>query len=556
MIVSISQGNAAPVALTLLQATNVAGAGAKPITNPAPIWANLDTDASDTMVRQADGVSFTTDAAVKNKQIIFHVDPAYFDIAGGYDCLQVTTGASNAATSPPWTSSSRGTATAPSRCPPPSSTDAVLAGGDSRRLPPFTHIHARAVLMWVKQLIGRLAGSVVDLPYSAAENAIANGTAVAATDQEVVAAGFDVAPVAPPVALDVMPIGYRVEPTEVGGFDLFDAGGVRLNEEPLPNMAAVLSEAHDRVAATVRPANDAAGRPGAPGHHRRRLLLADYRFEPVEGGGFILFDPAGVRLGDDVLPDEEAAELALRQHYAAARGMTLEEMEAQEAEPPGAQDPGAAGWRDLHHSQRRALAARSPVPSRQYGRCRRGDRGIRDAALNRVPGQSIGRLVMSPLARSVALLSLLGAPAVQAQAPNANGFQTPVDGPSQTVMTAPFVRTMRPVHPAATTTPQQYMGHPGPSARRPTGATTLRQRGRAGHVRSAAGADRHAAGHGQWQDAPGRAAGTSKTETVDEFSGTRLGRGPETLGSASNPNGGQDRIISIMLVPIPGYPAT
>lgn len=97
VIVSISQGNAAPVALTLLQATNVAGAGAKPITNPAPIWANLDTDASDTMVRQADGVSFTTDAAVKNKQIIFHVDPAYFDIAGGYDCLQVTTGASNAA---------------------------------------------------------------------------------------------------------------------------------------------------------------------------------------------------------------------------------------------------------------------------------------------------------------------------------------------------------------------------------------------------------------------------------------------------------------------------
>lgn len=211
--------------------------------------------------------------------------------------------------------------------------------------------------MWVKQLIGRLAGSVVDLPYSAAENAIANGTAVAATDQEVVAAGFDVAPVAPPVALDVMPIGYRVEPTEVGGFDLFDAGGVRLNEEPLPNMAAVLSEAHDRVAATVLPATTLPVVQVPPVTTDAAFSLADYRFEPVEGGGFILFDPAGVRLGDDVLPDEEAAELALRQHYAAARGMTLEEMEAQEAEAARAHKILVpAGWRDLHHSQRRALA--------------------------------------------------------------------------------------------------------------------------------------------------------------------------------------------------------
>ena len=97
MLVSITQGNAATVALTILQAQNVAGLNAKPITNPAPIWANLDTDASDTMVRQPDAVSFVTDAAVKNKQILMHVDPAYFDIANGFDCLQVSTGASNAA---------------------------------------------------------------------------------------------------------------------------------------------------------------------------------------------------------------------------------------------------------------------------------------------------------------------------------------------------------------------------------------------------------------------------------------------------------------------------
>ncbi len=97
VIAKIAQGNAATVALTLQQATNVAGGGAKTISNPAPIWANLDTDASDTLTRQPDGVSFTTDAALKNKLVVFHVDPAYFDVANGYDCLIVSTGASNAA---------------------------------------------------------------------------------------------------------------------------------------------------------------------------------------------------------------------------------------------------------------------------------------------------------------------------------------------------------------------------------------------------------------------------------------------------------------------------
>lgn len=97
VIATISQGNAATVLLSVLQAQNVAGLNAKPIANPAPIWANLDTDASDTMVRQPDGVTFATDAAVKNKQVIIHVDPAYFDVANGFDCLQVSTGPSNAA---------------------------------------------------------------------------------------------------------------------------------------------------------------------------------------------------------------------------------------------------------------------------------------------------------------------------------------------------------------------------------------------------------------------------------------------------------------------------
>lgn len=96
VLAKITQGNAAPVTLTLQQAQDVSGTGAKALTNPCPIWANLDTDASDTMVRQTDGITFTTDGAVKNKHIAIHVDPAYFDVANGFKTLIVSTGASNA----------------------------------------------------------------------------------------------------------------------------------------------------------------------------------------------------------------------------------------------------------------------------------------------------------------------------------------------------------------------------------------------------------------------------------------------------------------------------
>ncbi|WP_342152334.1 hypothetical protein [Methylorubrum sp. SB2] len=96
VIVNISQGNAAVVPITLQQARDVAGTGAKALTNPVPIWANLDTDATDTLVRQADAVAFTTDAAVKSKTVVFHIDPAYLDVTNGYRTLIVSTGASNA----------------------------------------------------------------------------------------------------------------------------------------------------------------------------------------------------------------------------------------------------------------------------------------------------------------------------------------------------------------------------------------------------------------------------------------------------------------------------
>lgn len=97
ILVSLTQGNAATVTLTPMQAQDVAGTGAKVLANAVPIWSNLDTATSDTLVRRADAVNYTTDAALKNKQVVFEIDPALLDINNGFDCVYFTTGASNVA---------------------------------------------------------------------------------------------------------------------------------------------------------------------------------------------------------------------------------------------------------------------------------------------------------------------------------------------------------------------------------------------------------------------------------------------------------------------------
>jgi hypothetical protein len=96
---SINQGNAATIALTLQQCTAVDGTGAKALTVNVPIFASQDVGGAsgDVLTRQTDGVAFTTSAALTRKTIRFVVDPATLDLAGGFDCLRVTTGASNAA---------------------------------------------------------------------------------------------------------------------------------------------------------------------------------------------------------------------------------------------------------------------------------------------------------------------------------------------------------------------------------------------------------------------------------------------------------------------------
>lgn len=97
IVAYVDQGNAATIALTPKQASAVAGTGSKNLINNIQIWACLDVVALDALVRQADGVTFTTDAGVKEKMVVFQIDAAALDLAGGFDCITVATGASNVA---------------------------------------------------------------------------------------------------------------------------------------------------------------------------------------------------------------------------------------------------------------------------------------------------------------------------------------------------------------------------------------------------------------------------------------------------------------------------
>lgn len=89
-------GHATPI--SLYQAQDVAGTGAKPLASAVPIWANEDAAATDQFVRQVDGVSYAVANTVKNKIVAFHVDPDRLDINNGFKTLQVRIGASGQAT--------------------------------------------------------------------------------------------------------------------------------------------------------------------------------------------------------------------------------------------------------------------------------------------------------------------------------------------------------------------------------------------------------------------------------------------------------------------------
>lgn len=98
VVFKVAQGNAATVLVSLLQATNVAGASSKAVASGAIIASNLDTSVNDTLTGRTTAATYTTDAALKNKIVVFEFPcEQIMDVNGGFDCLAISTGASNAA---------------------------------------------------------------------------------------------------------------------------------------------------------------------------------------------------------------------------------------------------------------------------------------------------------------------------------------------------------------------------------------------------------------------------------------------------------------------------
>ncbi len=97
VVVHCTDATTDTTAITLEQSTAVAGSGHTAITQVVPIWSNLDCSTSNTLTSRTAAVSYTTNASVKNKIVVFQVDPIKLD--AGYDVVNVVVGGSSASNS-------------------------------------------------------------------------------------------------------------------------------------------------------------------------------------------------------------------------------------------------------------------------------------------------------------------------------------------------------------------------------------------------------------------------------------------------------------------------
>ena len=98
IVVALDQAAAHATAIAPYQATAVAGTGAKVLSSNCKIYANEDVAASDTLVEQTDAKNYTVTADVKEKLIVFEIDPSTLDVANNFDCVKVNIADSSEAT--------------------------------------------------------------------------------------------------------------------------------------------------------------------------------------------------------------------------------------------------------------------------------------------------------------------------------------------------------------------------------------------------------------------------------------------------------------------------
>lgn len=98
LVCHLTQGNAATVQFTPLQAQDVSGTGSKALSANVPIFSSIDVSLTSLLTSRTAAANYTTDAGLKNKTIVFEILPeACMDLANGFRTIAIQTGASNAA---------------------------------------------------------------------------------------------------------------------------------------------------------------------------------------------------------------------------------------------------------------------------------------------------------------------------------------------------------------------------------------------------------------------------------------------------------------------------
>lgn len=99
LIAGLVQGVATPVTISPIQAQDRAATGVKLLANNVQIYLNNNAAVTDVFTRQADGVSFTTDATLATKEVVFEINVSEMDVNNGFDCIALRFGASSASNS-------------------------------------------------------------------------------------------------------------------------------------------------------------------------------------------------------------------------------------------------------------------------------------------------------------------------------------------------------------------------------------------------------------------------------------------------------------------------
>jgi hypothetical protein len=96
LVCAVNQGNAAQVTFSLLQATSTSGAGSK--AGPTvPIFASQNQASSDLFTQQNQASTFQTSSSTGVKVVVFEILVSRLDLANNFNCVGVSTSASNVA---------------------------------------------------------------------------------------------------------------------------------------------------------------------------------------------------------------------------------------------------------------------------------------------------------------------------------------------------------------------------------------------------------------------------------------------------------------------------